>query len=281
MAPVKIVADSGCDLPQSVLERYGIVIVPLVVQIGDDSFYHGEFDPEVLWRRLPHEHATTSGPPLGLFRQTFERLVEAGHDVVCITLTSKHSGTFNTAWAAAQEFADRVRVVDSRSISLGMGVQVLAAAIAAQAGRAADEIVRLVEDLRDRTHVRLVLSTLEYVRRGGRLARLMQAVDRMCQVLNIKPILGIVDGELHLMGAARSLKGAIRYIERESSGWRPVEQIAVAHTRLPDLVEEMARRLAEEFQVMRDQILVQEAGPVFAVHAGPGALGVVLVAKER
>ncbi|HEY63691.1 MAG TPA: DegV family protein [Caldilineae bacterium] len=281
MKSVKIVADSGCDLPRQLLKRYDISIVPLVVQIGDDTYYHGQFDPEILWRRLPNERATTSGPPPGLFRQVFERLVNLGNDVVCITLTSKHSSTFNTAWTVAQEFANHVRVVDSWSISLGMGIQVLAAAIAAQAGRTTDEIVQLVEHLRRRTRVRLVLNTLEYVRRGGRLARVMPAIDRMCRALNIKPIIGIVEGEMKLMGAARSLKGALRRIESEASHWGAMEQIAVAHTRLPEFVEEVARRLAEEFHVVRENIMVEEAGPAFAVHAGPGALGVVLLPKEE
>ena len=281
MTPVKIVADSGCDLPRSLSRRHGITLVPLVVQIGGDSYYHGEFDPELLWRRLPHERASTSGPPLGRFRQAFERLVRAGDEVVCITLTSKHSGTFNTAWAAAQEFGGRVRVVDSQSISLGMGVLVLAAAMAAQAGRAADEVVRLVEDIRARTQVRLVLDTLEYVRRGGRLARLMQVIDRMCRSFDIKPILGIVEGELRLVGAARTLRGALRRIEGESARWAPIERIAVAHTRLHALGEETAQRLAARFALMRERILVAEAGPVFAVHAGPGALGIVVVSKAR
>ncbi len=281
MSPVKIVADSGCDLPQPMLERYDISIIPLMVQIGDDVYYHGQFDLGILWRRLPNEHATTSGPPPGLFKQVFERLVSAGNDVVCITLTSKHSGTFNTAWAVAQEFAGRVRVVDSRSLSLGMGLQVLAAAIAAQAGRSAEEVVALVEDLRRRIQLRLALDTLEYVRRGGRLARLMPVIDRMCQALNIKPIIGIVDGELKLMGAARSLKGALQRIRSEASAWGPMEQIAVAHVRLPELVEEAASRLAEQFHVMRESILTGEAGPAFAVHAGPGAFGVVLLPKAK
>ncbi len=277
MLPVKIVADSGCDLPGPILERYGISIVPLMIQIGDDQYYHGQFDLEMFWRRLVSERATTSGPPLGLFQQAFERLVHAGHDVVCITLTGRHSSTFNTAWAAAQEFVGRVRVVDSWSISLGMGLQVLAAAIAAQAGRSADEIVALVEELRQRVQLRIVLDTLEYVRRGGRLARLMPILDRMCRALSIKPIIGMVEGEFKFVGAARSLKGALQRIEDEVSGWEAVEQIAVAHVRLPELVEEVAHRLAERLHMVREHILTGEAGPAFAVHAGPGAFGVVLL----
>ncbi len=281
MSPVKIVADSGCDLPAPIPERYDISIVPLVVQIGGDQYYHGQLDQEAFWRRLTRERATTSGPPFGLFRQAFERLVNAGHEVVCITLTGRHSNTFNTAWAAAQEFVGRVRVVDSWSISLGMGLQVLAAAIAAQAGYSADEIVALVEELRQRVRLRIVLDTLEYARRGGRLARLMPILDRMCRALSVKPIIGMVEGEFRLMGAARSLRGALRRIEDEISNGEAVEQVAVAHVRLPELMEEAARRLAARLHVMRESILTGEAGPAFAVHAGPGAFGVVLLSKAR
>jgi DegV family protein with EDD domain len=280
MSPVRVVADSGCDLSASLVERYEIALIPLTIQIGNDSYLQGQIDAESLWQRLSNERATTSGPPLGLFRQAFERLVSAGYEVVCITLTSRHSSTFNTAWAAAQEFAGRVRVIDSYSLSLGMGLQVLTAAIAAQAGRSVEEVVALVENLRGRMQIRLVLDTLEYARRGGRLARLMPVIDRMCRALSIKPILGMIEGELKLIGAARSLKGALQRIESEAANWGAIEQIAVAHTRLPDLVEEVARRLSENLHVMQESILIGEAGPAIGVHAGPGALGVVLVIKR-
>lgn len=279
MSPVRVVADSGCDLSASLVERYEIALIPLTIQIGNDSYLQGQIDAESLWQRLPNERATTSGPPLGLFRQAFERLVAAGYEVVCITLTSRHSSTFNTAWAAAQEFAGRVRVIDSYSLSLGMGLQVLTAAIAAQAGRSVEEVVALVENLRSRMQIRLVLDTLEYARRGGRLARLMPVIDRMCRALSIKPIIGMIEGELKLIGAARSLKGALQRIESEAANWGAIEQIAVAHTRLPDIVEEVARRLSENLHVMQESILIGEAGPAIGVHAGPGALGVVLVVK--
>lgn len=279
MSPVRVVADSGCDLSASLVERYEIALIPLTIQIGNDSYLQGQIDAESLWQRLPNERATTSGPPLGLFRQAFERLVSAGYEVVCITLTSRHSSTFNTAWAAAQEFAGRVRVIDSYSLSLGMGLQVLTAAIAAQAGRSVEEVVALVENLRSRMQIRLVLDTLEYARRGGRLARLMPVIDRMCRALSIKPIIGMIEGELKLIGAARSLKGALQRIESEAANWGAIEQIAVAHTRLPDIVEEVARRLSENLHVMQESILIGEAGPAIGVHAGPGALGVVLVVK--
>jgi fatty acid-binding protein DegV len=109
----------------------------------------------------------------------------------------------------------------------------------------------------------------------------MPLIDRMCQALNIKPIIGMVDGELKLMGAARSLKGALQRIESEASGWGAIEQIAVAHVRLPELMEEAAHRLAEQFHVMRESILTGEAGPALAVHAGPGAFGIVLLPKGK
>ncbi|GAB4563379.1 MAG: DegV family protein [Anaerolineae bacterium] len=280
MTPVRVVADSGCDLPEVLLKRYDIVTVPLMIQIGAESFLHGKVDLDTLWQRLTREPAaTTSAPPMGLFREAFSRLVDAGHDVVCITLTGKHSSTFNTAWLAAQEFSGRVKVVDSWSISLGMGLQVLAAAIAAQAGHSADEIVRLVESLRSRMQIRIVLDTLEYVRRGGRLARLMPVIDRMCRAFSIKPIIGMTEGELRLVGAARSLKGALQRIEEDIAAWNPLERVAVAHTRAPEVVEEVARYLASRLDLLDKEILTSEAGPAFAVHAGPRALGVVWLPK--
>ena len=109
--------------------------------------------------------------------------MDAGHDVVCLTLPGKHSGTFNAAWLAAEEFGDRVRVVDTGSFSLGMGLQVLEAARQALAGRSAEFIQRTAESFRARTSIIFVLDTLEWVRRGGRLDLIIPMIDRVARTL--------------------------------------------------------------------------------------------------
>ena len=130
-----------------------------------------------------------------------------------------------------QEFGSRVRVFDSGSFSLGMGLQVLSAAKEALAGRSADLIQQTLENLRTRTSVIFVLDTLEWVRRGGRLDRLMPLVEKVARTLHVKPILEMRDGEFRLLGVARSYRAALQRVEDEVRVRLPVEVVAAAYTR--------------------------------------------------
>jgi DegV family protein with EDD domain len=207
----------------------------------------------------------------------FCQLVSAGHDVVCLTLPSVYSTSFNSAWVAAQEFAERVRVVDSRSFSLGMGLQVIHAAQDALAGCSAEAIQSMLEDLRARTSVIFALDTLEWVRRGGRLARLLPLVDRVARTLSVKPVIEFHDGDFRLLGATRSAQGALERIEDEVRARNPVEAAGAAYTRGCQTACELAVRLASLVELKQSEILCIEAGAVFAVHAGPRALGAALI----
>ena len=133
---IHIVTDSSCDLPRRLVERFKITVVPLIVRFGEEVYQDGELSVEEFWEKAagPH-HPQTSQPSLGTFESLFERLVGQGKQVLCLTITGKHSGTFNTARLAARRFGEKVRVFDSFSLSLGLGIQALAAAQAARAGR--------------------------------------------------------------------------------------------------------------------------------------------------
>jgi DegV family protein with EDD domain len=242
--------------------------------ISDDHLTTEEF-----WRRAAastQPPATSSPAPIS-FRQAFETLVAAGHDVICLTLPGRHSGTFNAAWLAAQEFGQRVRVIDTGSFSLGMGLQVLAAAKAAVAGRSAEFIESLVTNLRGRTSVIFVLDTLEWVRRGGRLDRLMPLIERIASSLHIKPIVEMADGEFRLVGLARTYRSALQRIEDEIRSRLPLEALAAAYTRGRDTATDLATRLAAQFGLNPAEVMQLEAGPAFAAHAGPNALGAALI----
>jgi len=275
---VRIVADSSCDLPQRLLERFKIAVVPLVVHFGLEVYDDSELSVEEFWRKAagPH-HPLTSQPAVGKFEQIYERLVAQDNRVLCLTVTGKHSGTFNAARLAAQRFGDAVRVFDSLSLSIGLGVQALAAAQAARAGRSMQEILTLLEGMRARMRVIIILDTLENLRRGGRADSLIPIVDRMARALNIKAIINIVDGQLRLMGAARSLKGGVRRALNIVEELGPLEHLAVMHTRSHELAEEVADWLVERTDFPRERIWVQETGAVLACHAGPGVIAVMAV----
>jgi DegV family protein with EDD domain len=207
----------------------------------------------------------------------FQKLVAAGHDVVCLTLPARHSGTFNAAWLAAQEFGARVRVVDTGSFSLGMGLQVLSAAQEALAGKSAEFIQQMIESLRTRTEIIFVLDTLEWVRRGGRLDRIMPLIERVARTLHVKPIVQMCDGEFRFLGVARSYRSALQRLEEEVRARLPIKALAAAYTRGRDATSDLVNRLADLVNLAPDEIIIQEAGPAFAAHAGPNALGAVVV----
>ncbi len=279
MNSVRIVADSGCDLPPDLTERYNITIIPVFVRFGQDSISSDDLTNDAFWQRatVSPEAPATSSPAPGTFYRTFQKLVEAGHDVVCLTLPGKHSGTFNAAWLAAEDFGGKVRVVDTGSFSLGMGLQVLAAAREALAGRSAEFIQGMVENLRTRTSILFVLDTLEWVRRGGRLDRILPLVDRLARTLRVKPVLEMCNGEFRLVAVARSTRGALQRLEDEVRERLPVEALAAAYTRGCEAASDLASRIAALANKTVSDIMVAEAGPAFAAHAGPNAIGAAVI----
>ena len=279
MNSVRIVADSGCDLPPALAEEYQITIIPVFVRFGEEMVPSDHLTNEEFWQRAESlsEPPGTSSPAPGTFLQAFQKLIDAGHDVVCLTLPGKHSGTFNAAWLAAEEFGDRVRVVDTGSFSLGMGLQVLEAAKQALAGRSADFVQRTAENLRTRTSIVFVLDTLEWVRRGGRLDLIIPVIDRVARTLRVKPILEMSDGEFRLVGVTRSTHSALQRLEDELRSRLPVEAVAAAYTRGCEVASELAGRMAQLLDRQEDEIMLAEAGPAFAAHAGPKALGAAVI----
>lgn len=222
---------------------------------------------------------TTSQPPVGVFRQAFERLIDLGHQVLCVTLTSRHSGTFNSAWSAAQAFGDRVTVVDSLSLSLGQGWQAIAAARMGLEGHPLKAILDHLRSLRERSHIFILLDTVENLRRGGRAAKLMPAIDRLMRALQLKPIVNVVGGELKLLGVARSYRRGVERIKAQIGRLGPFEGLAVMHTRRPDVARGLADELAKLTRTIRERIHVGETGAVLSCHAGEGIIAALGVTK--
>ncbi len=279
MPNVSIVADSGCDLPAALIDQYGITVVPVYVRFGQDMISSDDLSNDDFWRRAQQspEAPGTSSPAPGTFYKVFEKLVDAGNDVVCLTLPGKHSGTYNAAWLAAQDFGEKVRVVDTGSFSLGMGLQVLVAAKEALAGKSADFIQRTVESVRERTSIIFVLDTLEWVRRGGRLDRIIPLIDKVARTLKVKPVLEMCNGEFKLVAIARSTRSALQRLEDEVRDRLPVQELAAAYTRGCEVAAELADRIANLAGVHPVEVITVEAGPAFAAHAGPNAIGAAII----
>jgi DegV family protein with EDD domain len=272
------VTDSSCDLPSDLLEEHGIEVVPLTVHFGTEVYSDGELTVEDFWDKATGAvHPQTSQPPVGAFEEVFQQLLAACRQVLCITLTGKHSGTINAARLAAQRFDSAVSTFDSHSLSLGLGLQALAAARAAQVGRSMAEILSLLEELRGRMRLMILMDTLEYLRMGGRADAFIAIAQRMTRALNIKVTINVVEGHLRLLGASRSFKRGLKRMQSLIEEMGPLEQLAVVHTRNPTVAAAFADGLSERTGFPRQRIWLRETGAVLSVHAGPGVVGVLAV----
>ncbi len=279
MNGVRIVADSGCDLPRELVGKYQITIVPILLRFGREMVSDAEMTPDAFWARQARSGQIpgTAAPAPGVFSAAFRRVIEEGNDVLCFTLPSGYSGLYNSARLAAEEFGPRARVFDSGSISVGMGLQVLSAAHLAAAGKSLEEIYRHAESMRGRTSVVFMLDSLEWVRRGGRLARFLPLIDRVARAFQVKPVIEMLNGELHLLGVTRSYRNAVQRIEQEVRARLPAEAFCTAYTRSRAAAEQLAERLGNLPGVPVGELTLEDAGPDIAAHAGPNALGAVVV----
>ncbi len=271
MAGVRIVTDSACDLTAEEAERFGIEIVPLSIRFGSDEFEdRTELSVEGFYGLMEQrpELPETAAPSPGKFEAAFRRQAEAGADeVVCINLSSQLSATMAAAENAARALADDlpVRVVDSRSITAGLGTQVLLAAERAAEGASADEVVALVEDLRDRTRVLGCLDTLENLKKGGRIGG---AQAMLGSLLSIKPMIDISTGAVEEAGKHRTRKKSLEALRDKLPAPDRVEHLAIMHGMAPD-VGVMTALLDDAGYDYR----LGHIGAVIGSHGGPRVVG--------
>jgi DegV family protein with EDD domain len=280
MAGVRIVTDSACDLTDDEVGVHGIEVVPLSIRFGDEEYQdRTQLTVEQFYDKMASSSALpeTAAPSPGAFEAAFRRQAEAGADaVVCIDLSAGLSATMQSARtaAAALEGELDVRVIDSRSITSGLGTQVLLAAEAASRGASADEVVALVEDLAERTHVIGTLDTLDNLKKGGRIGG---AQALLGSLLSIKPVVDISTGVVEEAGKARTRRRALEAVRDKLFEHPDVEHVCVTHGLAPD-IDDMLALLAE--RPPRDQIRVGHIGPVIGTHGGPRVVGVTWLEKK-
>ncbi len=282
MSKIAIVTDTACDLPKEVQAQYGIHTVPLMVRFGTEQYLEWDLTREEFWRKALQAppYPGTSQPSIGLYEQTYTPLVEQGAHVLCLTITSKHSGTYNSACAAAQKFPGQVTVFDTLSLSLAQGYQAIAASRAAAEGQSVEEILALLDSLRARTHLYIGLDTIDYLRRGGRAHRVMPILQRVVRVLSIKPILNVVEGELTLGAAARSRQKVMAWIREQLKKWAPAEMLFGIYTRGgSDETCSLVHKLAQQLDFPLEQAMIGEAGPALSCQGGPAIIAAAIVQR--
>ena len=251
--------------------------MPLSIRFGTEEFTDGvDLSVAEFYEKLASSDALpeTSAPSPGAFEAAFRRQADAGADaVVCINLSEGLSATIQSARNAATAVGDDldVRVIDSRSITSGLGTQVTLAAEAAAGGASADDVVALVESLAGRTHVLGALDTLDNLKKGGRIGG---AQALLGSLLSIKPLLDISSGEVAEAGRARTRRKALEWLRDQVFAVPEVEHLCVAHGGATDL-DDMLALLAPRYPA--DAIQVRTIGATIGTHGGPRVMGVTWV----
>ncbi len=271
---VRIVTDSACDLPQYLVDELGIDIVPLTIRFGKEEFVdRRDLSTEEFWRRCASSPVLpeTAAPPPGAFEEAFRSAASSrAEGVVCISLSSALSATMQSARLAAEAVRDtvRVEVVDSRSVTVGLGMIVVAAARAARDGASVDELVSLVTSMAERTHVWGALDTLDNLKKGGRIGG---AKALLASVLSIKPIIEVRNGAVEEGGRQRTRSRAWAFLVEKVRSQPKVENLAVMHADVAD-IDQLVEQLRPLYQ---GDIIVGQIGAVIGAHAGPGTVGVI------
>lgn len=279
MLPIAIVADTGCDLPTAILARYNIGQVSLTSRFGEYELLDTTESRAEFWELYDiSQPPQSAGPSVGAWADAYEIALQRAEEVIAITVTSKHSSTYSTAVIAAEQFDGRVHVFDSWSLSLAEGLLTLQAAQMAEGDYSVDEILSVLTSWRERLRVFILLDTLESLQRGGRAATIISAAKRVSALFSIKPLLTIKEGTISLDGVVRSKKKGFKRIIRSLDGHQ-IEALVTAHIRNPAEAERLADAAAEATGFPRSEIMVVEAGPPLAVHAGPGVIGMAFVEK--
>lgn len=279
MGGVRIITDSACDLPRATLESTGIEVVPLTIRFGDEEFTDGvDLSTAEFWKRcrVASRLPETAAPSPGAFAAAYERAAADGcSGVVCVTLSSALSGTYQAACVAAEQLAGRLRVevVDSRLVAAAQGLLALEAAAAAAAGDDVDAVAAHARSRIPDAGLVGALDTLDHLVKGGRVGGAKALVGSL---LNVKPILTLRDGAVVEDGRQRTRARALEHLAQRAEAAAPFDWVGVAGGDAKDL-DVLADRVAKLESA--HPMLVAEIGPTVGTHAGPGIVGVFWIRR--
>ena len=273
---VRIVVDSTADVTDEI--RAKLSVVPLTVHFGEQEYVDGiTINHKQFYEMLVETDVlpTTSQPSPEAFAQVFRQAQEAGEQVVALTVSSKLSGTCQSAMIAAADFPDSVWVVDTKTVAIGCGILAELAVRLKEEGLSAAEIVARLEEERDNIRVIALLDTLEYLKKGGRISKTVAFAGGL---LSIKPVVTIQDGEIHILGKARGSKQGNNLLVTEiqkAGGVDFTKPLMLGYTGLSDaLLEKYVLDSGALWDGHGDCIRSTPIGSVIGTHAGPGAIAV-------
>jgi DegV family protein with EDD domain len=274
---IKIVTDSTCNLSDDVLRQSDIRVAPISIQFGNETYEEDiDISRDLFYSKIDELGIipTTSQPTPAWFAKYYRELAEQGHSILVITITSKHSGTYDSAMLAKSMVPEAdVEVFDSLSISLGTGMMILEAVEAIKDGYDRPQILSRLSEIRDRCQIFITPATLKYLQMSGRVGRLQGALGSL---LDLKPIIAVKEGMLEAVENVRTRGKAInRIIElaTETVGTREPANIAILHARAAEEGHKLLERVKAQFNCQNTYIA--DLVSSLAVHGGPGILGLI------
>jgi DegV family protein with EDD domain len=277
MARIRVVTDSACDLSAEVAAAHGITVVPLSIRFGADEFVDGrDLSTSEFWARCKASPVLpeTAAPSPGAFQEAFQAAASDGYDgVLSLSISGGVSATFQAATAAASSLAGSVdvRAVDSRSMTMGLGLMAIDVAELAATGADLDALCARVEELKARTSVFGVVETLDHLEKGGRIGGARALLGSM---LKIKPVVTLVDGEVAEESKQRTRTRSLEYLAGKALASPPLSRIAVANGAAAD-IDQFLAMLADVKS--EHPLVVGDLGSVVGTHTGPGTIGLCMV----
>jgi len=270
---IRIVTDSSCDLPKKFIEKHDISVVPLTVNIDGEEYVEGKnISPEIFWEKMRHSSdlPKTSQPTPAAFSETFKKLSKNGDQILCLTISSKLSGTFQSATLGNQLAGNPATIFDTLSGSLSHGIQVLQSARMAEKGEKLDNILKYLEDFRNKVTILILLHTLENIVKGGRLSKFKGGIAKL---LNVKVILHGVKGEVHILkkvrGTKRFLNETLKIME-EIPGIMDKKIFGITHVDNEEGAGFFKGKILERFNPK--EIIINGMGPTMGTYAGEGGI---------
>ena len=278
---VKIVTDSTADLPPQVAEELGITVVPVYVRFGAKVYRDGvDISHDELYQKLVTSsiHPATSQPPPSDFANAYRKLAKETDDIISIQVTSKLSGTYASALQGRELAAtgSRIEVVDSLSVSMGLGLIAMAAARLAVAGESLQTVMAEIKQAIPQIRLLALFDTLKYLHRGGRIG---MAKALLGSVLNVKPLLTMQDGEFVPVSQARTRRKGIERLVHFVRNALNIQELAIVHSTTPDDAGSLRECIGSIFD--KGRLHLTRLGPALGVHGGPGTIGVVVREQSK
>jgi DegV family protein with EDD domain len=284
MSKIRIITDTDASLPVELAAKHNIFQVPITIQFGDETYESGvNINDKTLFEKIDAlgKLPTTAAPSPAAFKTAFDDAFNTGAEsIVCVVVGSKISRTYESAIAACEEFPGKlITVVDSEYLSLGQGYMALAAAEAAEAGATHDQVVQAARDVLPRLHLFGSLTTLKYLAMGGRIGKFPA---NMANLLDIRPIMTMIEGKLDLLEKVRTHRVAmnrlVQLLEKSVEG-KEIVKAGITHVNNLEDAKILEARLRTVLDIPAE-IIITEFTPGLSVHGGTGLVAAVLVTKE-